>query len=85
MGDNIVWVADFKLNKEQGNFISRCFVWNKESYKEPCGMDLEKFKDNPSELLKFDKIYVRNKYTSMFLNTKDIENIKLGTIKTSEW
>lgn len=75
------YVADFKLKNGR---INKTCVWFGE--KGEYGVDLEKFKDNPMELICLsDKIHIQNPYTAIVIKTNCIEDIKIYAISDNEW
>lgn len=77
--DEEIYVAN--LVYERGE-VFRCLVWDENE--KP--IDLSRYINNLMDLKKqHEFIHVQNPYTSIIIETKDVVDIVINTIKKEEW
>lgn len=79
--DEEVYIANFKYEK---GGIFRCLVWKSDELERP--INLSRYINNPMDLKKqYEVLHVQNPYTSIVIETKNIVEIEIETIKRKEW
>lgn len=77
--DEEVYIANFRYEK---GGIFRCVVWDSNNR----AINLSKYINNPMDLKKqYEVLHVQNLYTSILIETKNIVEIEIATIKAKEW